>query len=158
MAARFELFAEITDDVIRQAWATTTEVKFSGRPFNYVAYRQISFGDLGWWLPLKRVLTVVGITPTQLLPVFGQPKTLIERHTFWSRLGLAKKKAEWVVLNPRTTLDSYDELGSIGLGPKSFQPLADLFGKSILVYREDGGTGGHEWRFTVHPTARNVRW
>ena len=70
MTAKYDWPDEIPDEAIREAFAKADLVKFSRRgraePTGRVQYRDISFGDLGWWLPMKRVLPLTGITPEML--------------------------------------------------------------------------------------------
>lgn len=170
MTVRFEDYRQITDDDIIRAWATATEVQFSARRFNYIAYRQIGFGDLSWWLPLERVLPLIGITPQMLRPVFNPQRRHVDVPTKREIPRRFPFNRRWFGLNRRTTttiiqyeprmemvelpalIETYSELGTFPLDDKPFLVLAKIFNKSIKVLREDGGTGEHCHLFTVHPS------
>lgn len=149
---------DITPDAIKRQFAKATEVSFSARAFNHIPYRNIAFGDLGWWLPLTRVLPLVGITPQMLRPVFNPQKRLGERHFPLNRswFGLNKRMHTVVSVELPATIETYGDLGYFPLSHKPFQELARILGKSVRVLREDGGTGEHYPLFTVHPSGEIV--
>jgi hypothetical protein len=121
---------EIPDEAIKKAFAEADVIKFSARPFNRVKYRAIAFGDLGWWLPLARVLPLIDITPEMLKPVFNLSLEVVE---------------------------TYEQLGSFPLNGGAFCELAKVLGKSIEVWREDGGTGDHYHLFTALPSGKIIQ-
>jgi hypothetical protein len=131
---------------IRKAYAKAGSVNFSARNFNHIKYRSIGIGDLGWWLPLQRVLPLIGITPQMLRPVFNPQQKLVKRGKEFKSIRV------WLPKRVRT----YDQLGSFPLSRESFLKLAKVLGKSIKVLREDGGTGDHNHIFTVHPSGEIV--
>ncbi|MDI6883346.1 MAG: hypothetical protein QMC93_02640 [Patescibacteria group bacterium] len=146
---------KIPDEAIKAAFASASLVRFSARPFNYIGYRSITFGDLGWWLPLTRVLPLLGITPQMLRPIFNpQQKVVKRRFPFNLRwFGLNKNRYRIRKVELPENIKTYEQLGSFPLTDnKPFQELARLFGKSVEVLREDGGGGGHYYLFTVHPS------
>ncbi len=147
-----------SDEVIKKAFAGADSVNFSARNFNCVIYGSISFGDLGWLLPLEDVLPLIGITPQMLRPVFGpQPRRVKRQFPFnLSWLGLNKRcyKTAWVELPE--VVETYEQLGSFALSEKPFQELARILGKSVIVMRQDGSTGGHCHIFTAHPSGEIV--
>lgn len=115
---------EITDAAIQTAFRLAAVIDFSARPFNTIRYRSIAFGNLGWWIPLKRVLPLIGVTPPMLREVFhrGEPA------------------------------ETYEALGSFTLAQDNFVALAKVLGKPIRVMRQDGATGDHRLLFTALPT------
>jgi hypothetical protein len=134
MQQKYDWPEQIPDEIIREEFANAAEVNFSARQFNSVLHRAIGFGDLGWWLPLSRVLPLVGITPQMLRPVFNlQYKSM--------RAGL------------QPVIETYEQLGSFPLSNEPFQELARILGKTVKVWREDSGTGEHTFVFTVHPSS-----
>ena len=162
MSQRYAHPSEISDDAIREQFAKASEVIFSARSFNIIAYRQICFGDLGWWLPLTRVLPLIGITPQMLRPVFfdlqrDPTKTVKRRFPLnLSWFGLNKNRYRVVGTEWPANVETYDQLGSFVLSERPFQELAKILGKSVKVLREDGGTGDHYHRFTAHPSREIV--
>lgn len=122
---------QITDEEIIDAYKSADTIRFSARRNNYVIYRSIAFGELGWWLSLTRVLPLVGVTPQMLRPVF-------KRFDFGEQL------------------HSYHQLGSFPLTAEAFKKLAKVLGKSIEVLREEPDTMEHIHLFTAHPTGEVV--
>ena len=150
---------EVSDAVIKKAFARATSVKFSARRFNFIQYRQIAFDDIGWWLPLRRVLPILGITPQMLRPVFSDFQLSLEKRSFpfnsrW--LGLNKQTHKAIKLELPKNIESYEELGEFPLSDKPFQELAKILGKSVEVWREDGGTGEHYHIFTACPSGEII--
>ncbi len=140
---------EIPDAVVVDTFRNVSKIQFSARRFNLIRYRRVGIGDLGWWLPLERVLSLLGITPAMLLPVFGLAI-------------VPKKKQPWSRRVPVTIEilglpSSYEELGCINLAPESFCKLAGVLGKDIEVFRESGGTGEHNLLFTACASGEIVR-
>lgn len=141
--SRFNSSDEIPDEVIKEEFAKAQEIHFSARPNTLIHHRKISFGTLGWWIPLPRVLTLLGITPTMLLPVFiGQRRFNPETR----RLEIVDLPIE---------IDTYEELGSFGqFDRRPFKELARILGKRIQVHSEDGSTGDHHYLYMVEPLTR----
>lgn len=164
---------KIPNEAIREQFAGTSEVSFSARRFNHIPYRSIAFGDLGWWLPLTRVLPLIGITPQMLRPVFN-PRRVVEKKVervqvkrsfplnLVEAVGFLKKKYEDKTdyqvkeVDLPEVIESYEQLGDFSLSDKPFQELARVLGKSVKVLREDGGTGDHYLLFTAHPSGEIV--
>lgn len=135
MSQKYDDPDKIPDEAIVEAFASVDVVSFSSRNNNCIQYRKISIGDLGWWLPLERVLPLLGITPQMLRPVFI---------TDYSRT-----KAPEVV-------ERYEELGSFWSGREPFVELAKILGKKIEVLSEDGGTGDHRFRYIACPSGEII--
>ncbi len=131
---KYDRADEIPDEAIIEAFAQVNSVKFSARTFNHIPYRSIGIGDLGWWLSLTRVLPLLGITPQMLKPVFSVPNRVLPEN-----------------------IETYEQLGDFPLSEKPFQKLAEILGKSIQVWREDGSTGDHYYLFTAHPDGNVTR-
>lgn len=149
---------KISDEAIKEAFASANSVSFSARGFNYIQYRSVAFGDLGWWLPLTRVLPLIGITPQALRPVFNPQRKLAKRRFPFnlSWFGLNRDRYRIVKVELPEHIGSYKQLGNFPLTDKPFQVLARIFRKSVEVLREDGGTGYHYPLFTVHPSGEIV--
>lgn len=147
---------DIPDQIIVDLFNQATVVDFSARPFNTVQYRSIGFGDLGWWIPLTRVLPLVGITPTMLRDAFNPRVKVVKRRgpAGWSWWGINKRCHKTVAVDLPAEIASYDELGSFPLAIQPFHALSRIMNKTIKVWREAGGTGDHTWIFTVHPDGR----
>ncbi len=158
MQQKYDWPDKIPDEAIKEQFVNTDEVSFSARRFNYIPYRSIAFGDLGWWLPLTRVLPLINITPQMLRPVFNrQPKMVKRRFPFnLSWFGLNKNRYKIVKVELPATVKSYGELGDFPLSDKPFRELARILGKSVKVWREDGGTGSHYLLFTARPSGEIV--
>jgi hypothetical protein len=150
---------QIPDEVIAEEYLKTDTIRFSARPFNTVIYRSIAFGELGWWLSLIRVLPLVGVTPQMLRPVFNP-------QTKWLKLP-TRRKFRWfgsrkfihhlVVQTLPDEIATYHQLGGFPLSVDNFLALSKVLGKSIEVYREDGGSGEHRYLFTVTSSGEVVR-
>jgi len=157
---------QIADKAIIDEFEKTTTVMFSARPYNYVAYRSIAIGDLGWWLPLMRVLPLLGITPQMLRPVFNplqiieekSEKVLIKRSfpfSLFEKFGIIKKKYEDKKEHQVKEVDlpeiveNYEQLGGFPLTEERFKKLSIILGKSVEVLKEDGGTGEHYPVFNI---------
>ncbi len=148
----------ISDQDIIDAFKATDTVHFSARRNNLVKYRKIGIPGLGWWLPLMKVLPLIGITPEMLLPVMGlhdvqsieQAKLVGE--PLRSRVIAEVKGRQMGTLIARRSAPqlAYDDLGSIGLANDPFIALALVLNKNIEVHHEDGGTGEHVYIFTVY--------
>ena len=150
---RYDQSKDIPEEVIKKAFVDADLVIFSARRFNYVKYRFISFGGLGWWLPLSRVLPLIGITPEMLKPVFFPQQRRIKRRFPFSLawFGLNKKQYKFVEVELEK-VENYDQLGNFPLAYRPFQDLAKVLGKRVKVLREDGGTGECCYLFTTHPS------
>ena len=174
MQKKYDWPDNVPDEAIKEQFASATEVSFSARRFNHIPHRSISFGDLGWWLPLTRVLPLIGITPQVLRPVFN-PCRVVEkkvermqvRRSFPLNLveavGFLKKeyedKTDYQVKEVELpeTIETYEQLGGFPLSDRPFHELARVLGKSVRVLREDGGTGDHRLFFTAHPSGEIVK-
>src|SRR3989344_2509941 len=167
MEREYNRSGEIPDEAIKEQFRVAREVDFSARPFNSILYRSIAFGDLGWWLPLTRVLPLIGITPQMLRPVFS-PRLVVEDKVEMVRVkrlfplnlfeafGFLEKKYEKKIeeqikeIELPEIIETYEELGTFPLSRKPFQELARIFGKPVNVWREDGSTGDHQYLVTVY--------
>jgi hypothetical protein len=158
MQQKYDCPDKIPDEAIKEQFASSNEVSFSARRFNNIPYRSIAFGDLGWWLPLTRVLPLIGITPQTLRPVFNPQRKLVKRHFPFnlSWFGLNKNRYKIVDVELPPTIEAYEQLGDFPLSVKPFQELARILGKSVKVLREDGETGDHYLLFTAHPSGEIV--
>lgn len=142
---------EIPDEVIKKQFEQVDEVSISARRFNHLQWRSIGIGNLGWWIPLTRVLPLIGITPTMLRPVFN-PQYVLKRFNRWSELFGGKfGKLRMIKTELPKKISTYEKLGSFPLAEKPLIELAKILGKSVKVLREDGGTGDHYHIFTAHP-------
>lgn len=153
MAQKYNSADDIPDEVIRGAFAKANLVQFSAKPFNSVAWRSVAFGDLGYWLPLGRVLPIVGITPQMLRSVFSPGLRSVPRpfpfNCGW--LGLNRRRFDVVEQELPQEIRTYEQLGSFPLSQDRFKRLAKVLGKAIEIFREDGSTGEHRYVMTVHP-------
>lgn len=158
MSQRYLRYQDITDEAIVEQFRIASLVKFSARPFNRVCYRAVSFGDLGWWIPLSRVLPLIGITPTQLRPVFNPqyclPKRPFPFNLSWFGSNKNRHKSHLEKVELPEKVESYDDLGFFRLDNARFCALAQILGKSVEVWREDGGTGEHYPLFTAYPDGK----
>jgi hypothetical protein len=156
---KYDWPTKITDETIKDAFSNADSVSLSVRHSNYISYRFIAFGDLGWWLPLMRVLPLIGITPQILRPVFNpQWKTVKRRFPLNHKwFGLNKKTVKTVEIELPEVIETYEQLGSFPLAEKPFQELARILGKSVEVMREDGSTGEHHHLFTVRPFGEIIK-
>lgn len=134
MQQKYDWPDKISDEAITEAFANAEIVSFSARRFNSVQFRAIGLEGLEWWLPLVRVLPLVGITPQMLRPVFN----------LLAEVELPEE------------IESYEQLGNFPLTEEHFLKLAKVLGKSVVVMREDGTTGGHYYLFTAHPSGEIV--
>lgn len=170
---KYDLPDQIPDEAIREQFAGASEVSFSARRFNHIPYRSIAFGDLGWWLPLTRVLPLIGITPQMLRPVFNPcrvveekvgrvqakrpfPLNLVEAAGFLNKKFEDKTDYQVKEVDLPEIIETYEQLGSFPLSDKPFQELVRILGKSVKVLRENGGTGNHYLLFTAHPSGKIV--
>lgn len=152
MQAKYNSAAEIPDEVIKAQFNRCTVVEFSARSYNAIRYRSITFGDLGWWLPLRRVLPLIGITPQMLRPVFN-PQHKISKRRFPFNLrwfGLNKNRYILQTVELPNIIDTYDQLGSFPPDHAPFLELANILNKPVKVLKEDGATGQHYPLFTAH--------
>ncbi len=133
---------EIPDEVIEKTFNSVQLVVFSARRFNYIQYRKIGFSTLGWWLPLERVLQLIGVTPQMLRSVFSPQRK-------WENKKLIEIELPEVI-------ETYEQLGNFPLSDKPFLELSKILGKSIKVFRENGGTGEHYHLFTVKPSGEII--
>ncbi|MDO8585185.1 MAG: hypothetical protein Q7R85_03670 [bacterium] len=150
MGQKYDWPKEIPDEAIKEAFAGSNLVSFSARPNNCIEYRSIAFGDLGWWLPLMRVLPLIGITPQMLRPVFSPREKRVQCESCGNGYKIVKVELLEII-------ETYEQLGGFPIADKPFRELARIFGKSVEVLREDGGTGEHYYLFTVHPSGEIVK-
>ncbi|HBE90251.1 MAG: hypothetical protein A3E37_02330 [Candidatus Andersenbacteria bacterium RIFCSPHIGHO2_12_FULL_46_9] len=145
----------ITDQEIKDAFAKAPSISFSARPFNFIEWRSVSIHSLCWWIPLVRLLPLIGIQPQNLRPVFNPQPALVKRQFPFNLrwFGLNKNRYKTVQVELPEHIDTYDMLGMLPLDELRFYQLASVIGKPIEVYREDGGTGEHNYLFTASPTA-----
>jgi len=146
---------KISDINIKKAFEKTRSVKVTARPFNHIAFRSIGFDELGWWLPLLRVLPLIGITPQMLRPVFNPQKVSKKRlFPFCLRWwGLNKWTHKLVEVELPRNIESYKDLGCFVLSHKPYQELAKILGKPVEVWREKGKNGNekHNFLFIAYP-------
>lgn len=154
---------DVPENVIIETFARAEAIRISVRDRNWINYRSIALPGIGWWLPLSRVLPLVGITPQMLRPVFNRivQKEVTRPFPFNRR---------WFGLNRRTTtivtvesvaevITDYMELGSFTPDDESvLQKLAGVFGKKLDVWCEDGlSEGHHSLLYTVTPDGQTIR-
>ena len=158
MERKYDWPDKIPEEVIKAAFASANSVSFSARRFNYIQYRSITFGNLGWWLSLRRVLPLVGITPQMLRSVFNPQQKLVKRRFPFNLkwFGLNKKRYKVIETELPERIETYEQLGSFPLSYKPFQELARILGKSVVVLREDGSSGEHYYLFTAYPSGEIV--
>lgn len=159
MQQRHDWPNDISDEAIKTAFTGANSVSFSSRHFNHISHRSITFGNLGRWLPLTRVLPLIGITPQMLRPVFNHQHKIVKRrfpfNLTW--FGLNKNQVRFVKVELPEYIDNYEQLGGFPLTNKPFQGMAKILGKSVKVLREDGGTGDHYALFIAHPSGEIVK-
>ncbi|OGC47655.1 hypothetical protein A2886_02640 [candidate division WWE3 bacterium RIFCSPHIGHO2_01_FULL_42_13] len=147
---------QIPDETIVEAFNRAEEVDFAAKNFNPIT-RSMSFGDLGWWLPLRRVLPLIGIMPQTLRPVFNRSQPHATKRLFPFNLrwfGLNKNRYKVVVTELPEKIENYEQLGAFPLTKQAFVELAKLFGKSIRVSHEDGYSSELLYLFTAHPSGK----
>lgn len=130
---------EVPDEVIKDLFKNADSVRYPARNFNYIASGFIAIGDLSLWLPLKRVLPLIGVTPTMLRPVFNPQSTMVKRRFPFSRswFGLNKNRYKTIEVELPEIIESYEDLGKFPFGKKPFGELAKILGKMVGVYRVD---------------------
>lgn len=158
MGQVYEWPDKIPDAAIKEEFANATMVRFSAKRFNFIPYRSIAFGDLGWWLPLKRVLPLIGITPQMLRPMFSpQRETVKRRFPFnlkW--FGFNKQTYKTIEVELPPMVETYEELGEVRVEGARFVQFAQILGKPVEVLREDGYSGEHYPVFTAYPSGEVV--
>ena len=145
---------EVPDEVILTAFALADTVRFSARRFNTIAHRSIGIGDIGWWLPLSRVMPLLGITPQMLRPAFNFPRIVVKKRHFPFGINFfgLNRIVDLVEVNGLSeTIDTYDQLGAFCIEDEPLKAFARILGKTIEVWREDGGSGEHYLLLTVTP-------
>jgi hypothetical protein len=157
---RYQSVDEIPDEAIVSAFEHAPSIQFSARAINYLDYRYIGIGDLGLWLPARRALSVLGITPQMLRPAFN-PQVRFRHHRRFPALG------DFFGFNPIMTvrvqvelpevISDYSELGSFGLNGPGFGQLARIINKPVEVWRQDGGSGVHRYLRTHLTTGEMFR-
>jgi hypothetical protein len=60
MQSKYRLGEEVPDEAIVEAFAHTQRVSLSVRRFNSIEYLKIGLDGIGWWLPFKRVIKLIG--------------------------------------------------------------------------------------------------
>ena len=131
---KYDCSEKIPDEVIKEAFANADFVQFLGRSFNYIECGSIVFGGLDWWLPLKRVLPLVGITSQMLEPIFP-----LKKCRFPFNLKLFRRK------------NMYDHLDGFLFKFKTFDNLAKVLEKEIDVWKYNSSTGLSRWVYTAIP-------
>lgn len=126
-------FNEIPNKTIIEEFSKADVVKFSARRNNFIKYRNLAFRGINYWLPLTRVLPLIGITPAMLRPLVVP---------WWKRTLLPVN---------RVSGESYDSLDCFQITKGSFRKLAKILGKPIEVWREHPWDGDHDYLFTVFP-------
>lgn len=142
---------DIPDQEVVEQFAASTEIKFLAKNFNCVKYRYVSFGNLGWWIPLQRVLPLINVTPTALRPVFMY-QTTFEKRWFpfsFSWFGLNKRTYRSDPIELPLVIKTYDELGAFVRCQAAFKELAKVLGKTVRVFEECGSTGECVEHFSV---------
>ena len=159
MVQKYSSPNEIPDDVIRDAFKNAEAVRYQARNFNYIAHGFIGFGDLGWWLPLGRVLALLGITTTMLRPVFNPQHKMVKRRfpMNWSWFGLNDNRYKVIDIELPEKIETYKDLGSFPLNTETFLKLAKVLGKPVEVYRVDSGPYTHDHLFTAFPSGEIVK-
>ena len=117
--------SEISDKYIKEEFEMTSMVDLSARGFSRLQYIRMSFGSLLRWLPITRVLPIVGITPQ------------IMRKVFFNK-------------NLPDVIETFDELGNLPMSAEAFKKFSQILKKSLRVFIEDVWTGGHKLLFTVN--------
>jgi hypothetical protein len=153
MVNKYTSSDKIPDQEILEAFKGACSIRFSAGNFNHIKYRKISFGNLGWWLPFSRVLTILGITPQDLRPVFDHQPMSVRRKFFfgWGWFGLNKWQYKVVDVLVPETINTFDSLGSFPFDRERFQMLANIIKKPIEVLMEDGVARDQHEAFTVFP-------
>ena len=123
--------SEISDKYIKEEFEMTSMVDLSARGFSRLQYIRMSFGSLLCWLPITRVLPIVGITPQ------------IMRQVFFNK-------------NLPEVIETFDELGNLPMSAEAFKKFSQILKKSLRVFIEDVWTGGHNLVFTVYHTSGEV--
>lgn len=148
---------EISDEAVVEAFRAANEVIFFARNFNYVKYRGVGVGKIGW-LPLERLFQVLGIKPQDLKGVFDSRKGIVKRRFpfNFSFLGLNKRTRKFGLVELPDTIPSYDDLGAFPLDENRFVELAKILQKPIRVLREDGSSGDAWELFMAYPFGKVV--
>ena len=123
---KYELASEIPDKEIKNQFERNNQIDFLSASFNYLENRKITFGNLGWWIPITRVLSVIGITPQMMKKIFLLDNDLPE------------------------VIETFEDLGSFRFSEKAFQELSQVLEKSVRVFKENGWTSEYYLLFTVN--------
>lgn len=132
----------VTDAAILAAWDNARWVKILKKKYSFIKQGQIKIDKLDVWLPLVRVLQIIGVTPQMLEPIFGSYTVLTPRpFPFgWRWFGLNKQWHAKAEEFPRG-MTTYDQLQKFPLTEdnRAFSELAGILKKTIKVYgRIDG--------------------
>ncbi|MDO8265071.1 MAG: hypothetical protein Q7T34_01730 [Candidatus Parcubacteria bacterium] len=150
---RFRRPEEITDEIIKNVFASAKLVRMSVNSNDCIQYQHISFNNLSFWLPLKRVLDIMGVTPEMLRSALKpQAETVKRKFPF----NLFKKlKYKIVIVELPEKVETFRELSRFTCSNYQVcRKLADILGKPIEVLREEGYNGICDHLFTVFPITK----
>lgn len=135
---------EVSDEDIKRAFANTESVDFLGRHFNPIQFQLVGLKSLIMELPMIRVLSLIGVTPQMLRPVFNPQRKLINFRFEDEELP--------------DNIKSYEQLGGFYITQKKpFQELAKILGKPVKVnLREDGKSFFYSLLFTALPSGEII--
>jgi hypothetical protein len=156
---RYDWPENIPDEDIADEFAKADFIHASVRNFNAVDTIKVSIGGLGWWIPLLRVLGILGKTPQDLRAVYTPQREFVPRwfpfnFSWW---GLNKKLRRLADAELPATVASFDELGVIPLDNERFGRLAAALQKAIRVYHRDGESGECDYIFTAFPSGETSK-
>jgi len=148
MVLRYNWPDKIPDEVIQKEFGQANSIKFLTRKVNSIEYWSITFGDLGWWLPVNRVFPIIGITQEMLGSVIGlQLQEAPRRFPFnLSWFGLNKKQSKIIRIDP--------DISSFYMNEELFQKLAKILDKSIESWDEDNTEKHPRLMFSVNPLGK----
>lgn len=144
-----------TDQEIKTAFTATTEIIFLARPFNYANLRKIVIKGFNnnQSMSFDHVMSIIGITPHMLRPVFNNQAIAVKWMLLFSLGSLGLDWRKIIGVKKPVRIDKYKQLGYFPLAEEPFHKLANIIGKSINVVREDGMYAENCYSvFTVHPT------
>jgi hypothetical protein len=122
------VFTHATSDEIKRAYGRSDEVRLSARNYTWFDYAHIGLEGIEMWIPIDVFCSAVGLTPADLLPIFGSSK------------------------DPPPQPIGWEDLGSIPLGQiDRFHAFAKLLTRPLHVRREDGSSGEHSSYIRVWP-------
>lgn len=152
---------EVSDEAIKTAFANAKSMDFLARNFNPIQFQHVGFkGELIMELPMIRVLSLIGITPQMLRPVFNPQRKYVKRrfpfNFYW--FGLNGNRYKFVDKELPEQIESYEQLGSLPITQKKpFQELAKILGKPVKVMlKEDGKSFFYFLLFTAYPSGEII--